>query len=176
MAIYYGTYPGVENLRSLGNDLTNTTGEAVYGGIDSMDKHSWTIIGNSANNTSDATQQFVNGTMQVASVLPSRRTSGTTTVMDADTYFTEYPNQNGWLGEYWQYGGTLGTLSGVTGSIAAGKNQLTVNTTAGLSKSMCLTIAGMAGSYCIAGIDYTRKLLTLAAHAGATVSNAASIS
>lgn len=49
--------------------------------------------------------------------------------------------------------GTLGTLSGVTGTISTGSNELTVNTTVGLYPGAWVTVAGVSGNFQVLNID-----------------------
>lgn len=68
--------------------------------------------------------------------------------------------------------GTMGTLSGVTGSITSGTAALTVNTTTGLTVGNYITIAGVTGTKKIIAI-VADLVVTLDSNADATVSDAA---
>jgi hypothetical protein len=69
-------------------------------------------------------------------------------------------------------GGTMGTLSGVTGSISSGSATLTVNNALlGVWEGVYITIAGVAGTKRVIGVS--GNTVTLDSTAGATVSGAA---
>lgn len=72
------------------------------------------------------------------------------------------------------YGGTNGTLSGVTGSISSGSNSLSVNTSVGLYVGAFISIAGVTtpfGGFKV--LSLWNNVVTLNANADATVSSAA---
>jgi hypothetical protein len=132
------------------------------------------VPGFANNSVMDVTYLLAGGTRFVGctheSVATALPTTGTYTV--GEWIHRETPVTGQPIGWRCTVSGTLGTLSGVTGSITTGTNVLTVNTATGLAEGQRIAIAGVS-----AGPYYIRRLSGTTVHldgnANATVSGAA---
>lgn len=129
-----------------------------------------TLIGSTVRATTftGPAQRFVNCTYTVsANAIPTTGTWTQGTTIVRETPVVGQPT--GWKVTV---SGTLGTLSGKTGSITSGTNVLTVNNSSGMSVGQVIDVAGSSnGPYRITKIVGNVCYLDLAA--GATVSGAA---
>jgi len=108
--------------------------------------------------------------------VPSKRLSSSPTSgtwLRGDIILNSSPAASGSIGWVCTQAGTLGTLSGVTGSITTGTNLLTVNNVSNLHVGDYINVAGVTGNKIIYAVNTDTKVVTLSANADATVSNAA---
>jgi hypothetical protein len=123
-----------------------------------------------------STRGLVNYSLDNWYTVPSKRlssapTSGTWT--RGDVILNSAPSASGSIGWVCTQTGTMGTLSGITGSITNGTNTLTVNSLTGLNIGDHINITGVTANKVITSIDSNTKIVTLDSNSNATVTTAA---
>lgn len=169
---------------TFGFNPTFTTGCYIFGNQFETASGTALSISNSNRNVWEFNNLIVGGAKQVAQVPVNTKSLGKTGRRDDGT---GTPSAGTWRigdivdftnaaaaaapGTYCTAGGTAGTITATTGSIANGDNLLTVSTVAGIAVGVSISIAGVTGTKVVT--DINALVVTLNSAADATVAGAA---
>jgi len=123
-----------------------------------------------------STRGLVNYSADNWFTVPSKRMSAVPTSgtwIKGDIILNSNTSAASYIGWVAVQSGTIGTLSGVTGTISSGSNLLAVNNVTNLLVGNYITITGLSGARKITAIDSTTKIVTISSNAENNVTNAA---